>query len=361
MLLSATLLPLALLSAAPHYEKPVDGRCSNSDERAVGVMIGGLPNYVCAANCTEDSDCPTDVPDKCSAKPQCGLIHLRDGSKLCGLLCMASSSGSTCGDSGSVCQSFFPSAPISPGLCTYPVDSPAGAHNVEAAQPSPKYASAVERFSFGFTPDPVLHARLDKLPVSNAAVPTAIDWRTRGAVTPVKDQGQCGSCWSFSTTGVIEGAAAIANGRLVSLSEQELMDCTTGSTGCEGGRPIFAASWVVNNGGIASEKDYHPYDLEQWRCDRNESAVKDASISGVLAVHETEEALLAAVAQQPVSIGIMGEPLQTYKSGVVSTSCDLSAVNQCARRSGLSLPLGYTPKLHRGPTEPGPATRRACT
>ena len=70
------------------------------------------------------------------------------------------------------------------------------------------------------------------LPEANA---TPIDWRTKGAVTPVKDQGNCGSCWSFSATGALEGAHKIATGTLKSFSEQELVDCSTANYGCNGG------------------------------------------------------------------------------------------------------------------------------
>jgi len=87
---------------------------------------------------------------------------------------------------------------------------------------------------------------------STFGLPDAIDWRTRNAVTSVKDQGQCGSCWTFSSTGAIDGAWAISTGNLINLSEQELVDCARGvkygSMGCSGGQMEGAFKYVIANG-----------------------------------------------------------------------------------------------------------------
>merc|ERR1712159_96551 len=93
--------------------------------------------------------------------------------------------------------------------------------------------------------------------LSDAELPTSVDWRTSGAVTPVKNQGQCGSCWSFSTTGALEGAWKISQGQLVSLSEEEFVQCDTGSNGCGGGSMQQAFDWAKTQS-LCTESSY-PY------------------------------------------------------------------------------------------------------
>ncbi|XP_076927609.1 senescence-specific cysteine protease SAG39-like [Bidens hawaiensis] len=156
-------------------------------------------------------------------------------------------------------------------------------------------------------------------------VPSSIDWRKKGAVTPIKDQGQCGSCWAFSTIAATEGITGITTGKLISLSEQELMDCDRSGEdqGCEGGYMDDGFEFIVKNKGINTEAAY-PYKAVDATCNTKKEGVAAAKITG----HEdvpvnSESALLKAVAMQPVSVAIdAGESdFQFYSSGVFNGSC----------------------------------------
>jgi cathepsin L len=145
-----------------------------------------------------------------------------------------------------------------------------------------------------------------------------VDWRTSGAVTGVKNQGSCGSCWSFSTTGAIEGAYKIKTGKLVSLSEQNLMDCSTsyGNQGCNGGLMTSAFKYVVANKGIDTEASY-PYTAKSGTC-KYSTANIGATIAGYKTVSAgSEAALVTAINAGPVSVAIDAShnSFQLYKSG----------------------------------------------
>ncbi|KAJ3683075.1 hypothetical protein LUZ60_013302 [Juncus effusus] len=152
--------------------------------------------------------------------------------------------------------------------------------------------------------------------------PKSLDWRQKGVVTAVKNQGQCGSCWAFSSTGALEGTSAIATGELVSLSEQELVDCVSTNWGCNGGYMDYAFEWVVNNGGIDTESDY-VYTAVDGACNRNKEANKVVTINGYQDVESNDAALMCAVAKQPVSVGIDASTLdfQLYTGGIYNGNC----------------------------------------
>ncbi|XP_054795255.1 ervatamin-C-like [Prosopis cineraria] len=159
----------------------------------------------------------------------------------------------------------------------------------------------------------------------HGALPESIDWRKRGAVTPIKDQGQCGSCWAFSAVAAVEGINQIKTGKLVSLSEQELVDCDIngGNLGCLGGYMDKAFTFIEKNGGITTEKDY-PYKGTDGTCDKVKAARHAVNISG----HENvpannEEKLKAAAAHQPVSVAIDAGSyyFQLYSKGIFNGTC----------------------------------------
>ncbi|XP_023531431.1 probable cysteine protease RD19B [Cucurbita pepo subsp. pepo] len=161
------------------------------------------------------------------------------------------------------------------------------------------------------------------LPTEN--LPGDFDWRERGAVTPVKNQGTCGSCWSFSTTGALEGANFLATGELVSLSEQQLVDCDhecdseeAGScdSGCNGGLMNSALEYTLKVGGLMREQDY-PYtgiDRETCKFDRSKIA---ASVANFSVVSLDEDQIAANLVKNgPLAIAINAVFMQTYIGGV---------------------------------------------
>jgi C1A family cysteine protease len=165
-----------------------------------------------------------------------------------------------------------------------------------------------------------------------AAPPTDYDWTEHGAVTPVKDQGQCGSCWAFSTTGSTEGAVFVSGKPLPSLSEQQLVDCDFiraggPSLGCNGGDMKSAMEWIGKNNGLCTESAY-PYVSGDTKtngpCQKTCSIVSGSDISTTVSVSaNSDNAMMTALAQQPVSVAIEADQssLQLYKSGVFTGTC----------------------------------------
>lgn len=158
---------------------------------------------------------------------------------------------------------------------------------------------------------------------NKTVLPTSVDWTTQGAVTPVKDQGQCGSCWAFSATGSMESTWFLKNGSLISLSEQQLVDCSSaqGDQGCNGGLMDYAFQYVVSNKGISSEAAY-PYTATGPNTCESKPLV--AMITGYKDVPPgSEVALMTALTEQPVSVAVEADQdaFQFYSGGVLTAAC----------------------------------------
>ena len=162
------------------------------------------------------------------------------------------------------------------------------------------------------------------LDYSSHFYPSSIDWVKLGAVTPVKNQGQCGSCWAFSTTGAMEGANFITNNKLVSLSEQQLVDCSGlyGNDGCEGGEPMWGYQYAIKYG-LCSEQEY-PYKAEDKTCQIPVSCPNKVFVGSYVNVTQYNiYALKKALVKQPVSVVIEADQkiFQFYSSGVITGEC----------------------------------------
>jgi len=147
-----------------------------------------------------------------------------------------------------------------------------------------------------------------------------INWVTSGNVADVKNQGQCGSCWAFSAIGAVESAWNLAGNKLVTLSEQQLVDCSSaqGNHGCNGGLMNNAFKYIVKAKGVESEKDY-PYEAKDLKCRFDVSKVT-ATIRNYVVIQQNDcDGLLHAVTRQPVSIGIAANAIMSYQSGIFNS------------------------------------------
>ncbi|CAH1790413.1 unnamed protein product [Owenia fusiformis] len=181
------------------------------------------------------------------------------------------------------------------------------------------------------------------VPRVRSQLPKDIDWRSKGVISPVKNQGQCGSCWAFSTTGALEAYHAMATGYITPLSEQNLIDCSRseGNNGCHGGWPARAMMYVAKNKGIDKESAY-PYLMKDgYSCRFSKSAVSGIDFGAVRVKADSEDDLQAAVATAgPVTVCIDAtlKSWHLYKSGVYDNS---TCHNTMAKLDHAVLVVGY--------------------
>ncbi|GJN32303.1 hypothetical protein PR202_gb20800 [Eleusine coracana subsp. coracana] len=194
-----------------------------------------------------------------------------------------------------------------------------------------------------------------------ARLPSRFDWREKGAVTDVKMQGACGSCWAFSTTGAVEGANFLATGKLLNLSEQQLVDCdhTCGGTaamqgcdnGCSGGLMTNAYKYLISSGGLMDQAAY-PYTGAPGQCrfDPARVAVRMAGFTAVPAGAGEAQIRAALVRRGPLAVALNAAFMQTYVGGVsCPLLCPRAFVNHgvllvgYGARGFAALRLGYRP------------------
>jgi len=168
-------------------------------------------------------------------------------------------------------------------------------------------------------------ANLETHMYSGADLPDEIDWTLKSAVSPVKDQGSCGSCWAFSTVGSLEGRAAIAAGNLQQFSEQQLVDCDKdfGDLGCKGGLMDNAFQYLMQSKGACTEESYG-YKGRAGTCQIDSCTIglAGSAVTGYKDVAADTNALAEAVAEGPVSVAIQANSpfFQLYTGGVFSSN-----------------------------------------
>lgn len=339
----------------------------------MAVQVQGADGEVCASHC-DSSPCPTDVPAGTTAKPNCVLQDSSSGDKYCALTCFLGGcpAGSTCKMLGGI-----------QGICLYPTS--AATHDYKLVKPvQPDYVAMWKKFKADFDKSydngmdeeqkrfGIFKVNVDLIEATNAknmsyklgvnqftdltadefaaqytglkkpeapwgdlpylgrdtysgaTLDASVDWTTKGAVTPVKNQGQCGSCWSFSTTGSLEGAWEIATGKLVSFSEQQFVDCDKADSGCNGGLMDTAFKYAEKNA-ICTEGSYS-YTGRGGTCKASSCTVgiPKGGVTGYKDVaKDDEQALMEAIQKNPVSIAIEADKsaFQLYHSGILSARC----------------------------------------
>jgi len=218
-------------------------------------------------------------------------------------------------------------------------------HNEEAANGKHSYTVGVNEFSDwsaeelklrnGFKPEMKnFQNEVESFENVNLKdLPTSVDWRTKGIVTPIKNQGQCGSCWAFAAVGSLEGQNALKTKTLTSLSEQNLVDCSwsQGDMGCLGGLPDNGYKYIISNKGIDTEKSYPYVGWPGFICSYDAKNIGATVSKYVDLPSQDESALQKAVATVgPISIGMDAshDSFQTYKSGIYNDpACNATSLD----------------------------------
>jgi len=171
---------------------------------------------------------------------------------------------------------------------------------------------------------------------------TTVDWRTKGAVTAVKDQGQCGSCWAFSATEAIESYFFLKKGSLVELSPQQITSCDKVDGGCNGGWPYRAYQYVKSAGGMESKQDY-PYTSgggQTGTCKFVSSkVVAGTGLTGYTSIPQNENQLATALNNGPASVCVAADAFQSYRGGILK-SCP-GQIDHCVQAVGYDSTNNY--------------------
>ena len=167
--------------------------------------------------------------------------------------------------------------------------------------------------------------------------PTEFNWVDEGAVTPVKNQGSCGSCWAFSTVANLEGLYYLKNKESKTFSEQQLVDCDTQDAGCNGGLMEYAFAWIKSNGGLETDADY-PYKGRKQTCSQSSSKFA-VSVSGYekLSSENEEDIKNYLLKTGPLAVALNADPLQYYDSGILdldTEECDPEGMNHAVALVG---------------------------
>jgi len=173
--------------------------------------------------------------------------------------------------------------------------------------------------------NPIIPTQKPNVPVLQtnvAALPTSFGWRDKGAVTAVKDQGQCGSCWAFSVTENVESMwilAGKAKNNTLNLAPQQIVDCDTSDAGCEGGDPPTAYEYIISAGGLEGTKDY-PYTAQDGNCNFNKSEIvaKISTWNYATSFYSESELQTNLVGWGPLSVCVDASNWQDYQSGVMT-------------------------------------------